>query len=66
MQESERLALLQALQDEKEQLLESQQRMSVTHYTQRAKNQYMNFVERVNKIDESIKVMDRKKFVMKD
>ena len=40
--------------------------MSVTHYTQRAKNQYMNFVERVNKIDESIKVMDRKKFVMKD
>jgi hypothetical protein len=40
--------------------------MSVSHYTQRAKNQYMDFVEKVEMIDQSIKVLGRKKFIMKE
>lgn len=39
--------------------------MSVTRYTQRAKNQYMDCVEKVDNIEKSMKVLERKKFIIK-
>ena len=38
--------------------------MSVTHYTQRAKNQYLDFVHKTQELEESMKVLERKRFVM--
>ena len=63
--EEERQELMDKLQAQRAELVNQQQRMSVTHYTIRAKNQYMDFVEKIDQIDKSIKVLERKKFVMR-
>ena len=66
LQNEDRAALVSALEAKKQELELKQQKMSVARYTQRAKNQYMRFVEDVQGIEESLKVLQRKKFVMKE
>ena len=57
--------MLDNLLTQRADLLTQQQRMSVTHYTQRAKNQYTEFVQRLEEVEQAIKVLERKKVVMR-
>ena len=62
--DTERQSLMEQLKKQHHDLESAQMKMSVTHYTQRAKNQYLDFVHKTQELEESMKVLERKRFVM--
>ncbi|TNV76911.1 hypothetical protein FGO68_gene12533 [Halteria grandinella] len=63
---NEKDQILEQLLKQKHDLETKQQSMSVTHFTQRARNQYMDYVAQIKTLDDSIKVLQRKRFIMND
>lgn len=64
LEEPEKLQIIDSLKKQHSALETAQTRMSVTHYTQRARNQYADFIHQTQGLEDSMKVLQRKKFVM--
>lgn len=66
LDETEKEAMLQGLKAEKLRLENEIETMSISRYTNRANAQYMAIVEKMKKVEDSIKVLSRKKFIYKE
>mgnify|MGYP003344980417 CR=1 FL=1 len=64
LEDQDRLKLIDELKKKQQDLETAQARMSVTHFTQRAKNQYVDFVHKTQALEDSLRILERKRFVM--